>query len=305
MTTGKNDTIKQCREYTTNLFKRRSIIALCAGLLTIMLSFYGIIAGVNKTVAVMGKNAFTSFYFFTMISNTLAALSATFTVPYAVEGIRKKRFTLPGWISVMHYSATVSVTIVMLFTVFVMSWISPEDAFGDFNIVLHVFCPILILVSFFQTENEHIYSVKDQLLGVAPFFIYAIVYYIEAILIGEGNGGWQDIYGVKGFPRYRLSSALLLLSAVGISYLIRMLSNRLTNIRNKKMFSFWREDADPIEVRIEAYGLGVMIGLHGEKNNIQVPYDILEYLAEKYQLNVDNLTKPFMTGVLNGIKERK
>ena len=55
---------------------------------------------------------------------------------------------------------------------------------------------------------------------------------------------------------------------------------------------------------MEAYNLGVMIGLKGEKNNIQIPYDVLEYFAKKYGFNVDELTKPFMKGIMDGLKDR-
>lgn len=301
----KTNTIKQCSDHMTKLLQHRSVIALCAGFLTVMFSFYGIVSGINRTIVVMGKNGFVSFIFFTMISNTIAALSAAFTIPFAVEGIRKKRFTLPGWIAVMHYSATVSVAIILLFVLFVMSWISPYDAFGDFNLILHIFCPILILISFFQTESEYIYTLRDQLIGLAPFVIYMMVYFVEAILIGEENGGWQDIYRIQEFPLHWLSVTLLFFAAIGISFVLRWLSNHLTRIRTNQMFSFWKEDADPVELRIEAYGLGVMIGLKGEKNNIQIPYDILEHLAKMYQLPVNDLLKPFMNGLINGLNERK
>ena len=60
-----------------------------------------------------------------------------------------------------------------------------------------------------------------------------------------------------------------------------------------------------VEVRIEAYGLGRMAGLTGEKNSIQIPFDILELLAEKYRMNSDDLTRAFMVGLRNGLMERK
>ena len=37
----------------------------------------------------------------------------------------------------------------------------------------------------------------------------------------------------------------------------------------------WSEDLDPIEVRIEAYGLGRMASQYGEKDSVEIPYDIL------------------------------
>ena len=291
-------------DYVTNLMKRRSIIALCAGSLTVILSFYGIIAGVNRTNVVLGKNGFVSFIYFTMISNTLAMLSAAFTIPFAVDGIRKKRFTLPRWIALMHYSAAISVTVMLLCVICFISWVSPDDAFGGANIITHIFCPVLILISFFQTENEYIYTLKNQSLGMIPLCVYIIAYFIEVILIGEANGGWPDIYRVKEFLPYWLAIPMLFLFGLGISFMIRMISNSLTNIRRAKMFAFLKEDAKPEEVFSEAYSIGVMIGLKGEKNNIRIPYDILEYFAQKYMLNVDDLTKSFVDGIMNGLKER-
>ena len=292
-------------DYVTKLMKRRSIVALCAGVLTVIIAFYGIIAGVNKTNIDLGKNGFLSFIYFTMISNTLAMLSAAFTIPFAVEGIRKKRFTLPKWIALMHYSATISVTVMLLCVLSFISWVSPDDAFGGANIVTHIFCPVLILISFFQIENEYIYTLKNQSLGMVPLCLYIIAYFVEVILIGEANGGWPDIYHIKDFLPYYFAIPILFLFGLGISFAIRVLSNRLTDIRRARMFSLWKEDADSSEVCGEAYSLGVMIGLKGEKNNIQIPYDVLEYLAQKYELNVDELTKPFMKGIMDGLKDRE
>lgn len=137
-----------------------------------------------------------------------------------------------------------------------------------------------------------------------PLCVYIIAYFIEVILIGEANGGWPDIYRVQEFLPYWLAIPMLFLFGLGISFMIRMISNRLTNIRRAKMFTFLKEDAKPEEVFSEAYSIGVMIGLKGEKNNIRIPYDILEYFAEKYRLNVDDLTKFFVDGIMNGLKER-
>ena len=296
-------TIKQCRDHMINLMKRRSVIALCAGLLTLMLGFYGIIAGVNKMDVVVGKNGFLSFIYFTMIANTLAIVSAAFTIPFAVEGIRKKRFTLPKWIALMHYSAAVSVTVTLFCAICFISRVSPYDAFGGSNIVTHIFCPVLILISFFQTEHGFIYTVKHQLLGMTTLCLYMIASFVEVIVIGEENGGWPDIYHTKEYLPYWLAIPILLLCGLGISFIIRVISNRLTHIRQTKMFSLLKENADPVEIRIEAYALGVMIGSKGEKSNIQIPYDILEHLAEMYRLNVDDLSRPFMHGILNGLKE--
>jgi len=295
----------QNHEYLTAFFKRRSVIAFCSGILSLMLSFYGIIAGVNLTISVLGENGFASFNHFTMISNLFAALSVAFVFPYTVEGIRRKRFTLPRWVAVMHYLATTSIAIVMVFVLAFMSWLHPEGAFAGSNIVTHVFCPLLILISFFQMENGHRITWKDRLLGMVPFSVYLIVYYIEVVMIGKANGGWEDIYHIQEYASPAFAVPALLLLGFAVSTVIALISNALTRKRMEKMYQLWREDLEPVEVRIEAYGLGRMAGEYGEKNNIQIPCDILDYLARRYHLETEDLMKPFVKGFMIELQDRE
>ena len=291
------------REYLTVLLRRRSVIALCCGILTLMLSFYGIIAGVNKMIAVFHESGFSSFVYYTMLSNTLAALSVAFVFPFAVEGVRKKRFVLPKWVAVMHYIATNTIALTMVFVYAFISWVSPEDAFGGSNIVTHVFCPILILIFFFQIEGGHMFTWKDRLLAIVPFCLYTVIYLIEVVVIGEENGGWKDIYRIKEFLT-PLTAITILLLVFGVTIAIALISNHFTKKRMKRMFSLWSEELEPIEVRIEAYGLGLMAGQRSDKNGIQIPYDILTFLAKKYGMDPEDLMKPFMKGLMTELKER-
>ena len=41
----------QSREHMTHFMRRRSVVALCCGLLTLALAFYGVTSGVDKTVS--------------------------------------------------------------------------------------------------------------------------------------------------------------------------------------------------------------------------------------------------------------
>ena len=71
------------------------------------------------------------------------------------------------------------------------------------------------------------------------------------------------------------------------------------------MYLFWSDDLDPIEVRIEAFGMGRMAGQCSEKNNIQIPYDILKELAQKYNLETEDLIKPFVKGLMIELNEQE
>ena len=292
------------REHLTVLQRRRSIIALCCGILTLILSFYGIIAGVNRMTAVFHKNGFTSFTYYTMLSNAFAALSIAFVFPYTVEGIRKKRFSMPAWVAVVHFTATITITITMVFVLGFISWADPNEAFGGANLVTHVLCPPLILISFFQIESGYLFTWRDRLLGIIPFSLYLIVYAVEVMVIGEANGGWEDLYQIRKHLSPYLAIPLLLLLAFSVSVAVALLSNCFTKKRSEKIYRLWPEDPDPVEVRIEAYGFGRMAGLYGEENSIGIPYDILKELAERYHLKSEDLMKPFVKGLLIELDEK-
>ncbi len=286
------------REHLTVLLRRRSVIALCCVILTMILAFYSIVEGVNITNNVAHENGFMSFIYFTMISNVFAALSAAFVFPFAVEGIRQKRFILPKWAALIHFTATTSIAVTMIVVLAFISWTSPHDAFGGHNFVTHIVCPLLIIVSFFQIESGHLFTWKDRLFGIVLCSTYMIVYYIEVALIGEANGGWPDIYRLQEYvsPAFAIPASLLFF--FGVSTAVAFLSNRLTKKRNKKMFLLWKDDLDPVEVRIEAYGMGRMAAQYGEENNLQIPYDILISLAKRYDTDPEDLMRAFAKGLI-------
>ena len=299
----RGSTAQKNRDYMTRLFRYRSIIALVCCCLTLLLAFYGITAGVNRT-ADLGKNGFFAFAYFTMLANMFAAVAAAFVIPFAAEGVRNKRLILPGWVAVAHHLSATSIAIVMIFVLVFVSRVSPFDAFGESNIFLHVYCPVLILIAFFQTENGYIYTIRDRLIGCIPFFIYSLIYFVKVVLIGEANGGWPDLYRITEFMSPALAFPLMLLFAFGISSLVAVVSNWLTGKRAEKMYQYWNKDADPIDARIEAYGLGGMAAQYADENSLQIPLDILRQLERKCGLNQDDLVRPYIIGFLNERKER-
>ena len=73
----------QSREYMTALFRRHSMVALGCCLLSLTLAFIGVIISVS-TYAVESESGFYTFIYFTLISNTLAAITSTLIIPFAV-----------------------------------------------------------------------------------------------------------------------------------------------------------------------------------------------------------------------------
>ena len=294
---------KNSPHYLTVFFKWHSIVALACGIFTLILAFDGIISGVIRTVEVMRTNGFKSFIFFTMIANTLAACSVAFIIPYAIEGIQKRRFVIPKWIAIMHYISAVSISIMMMFVLAFISWASPYDAFGGINLIMHIICPILILISFFQIENRYIFTVKDSLIGCIPFFIYVIIYFIEVTIIGELNGGWPDIYHVQEYMSPAIAIPLLLIFGFSVSWLLAKLSNHFTRVRDKRMFKYWKKYTNQKEAINDAYSLGMMMSHINDKSSVIIPLDILEYISKKSNVNINELVTTYIKGLINSQKE--
>ena len=294
---------KQNQSYLTVFFRRHSVIALICGIFTLVLSFNGIISGVIRTIEVMKVDGFKTFIFYTMLANTLSACSIAFIIPYAVDGIQKRRFVLPKWVAIMHFLSVVSITIMMVFVLAFMSWISPYDAFGGKNIIMHIICPILILISFFQIENRYIFTIKDCLIGCVPFCIYIIVYFIEVSIIGETNGGWPDIYCIQDYLSPTFAIPLLLVLVFSVSWLLAIISNYFTKIRDKKMFKYWKNNINPKEAKNEAYRIGTMMSHIKDRNSIIVPLDIFEYISKKSNVNINELVTSYIKGLINSQKE--
>ena len=64
------------------------------------------------------------------------------------------------------------------------------------------------------------------MLSLIPVFIYAGVYYILAVLIGEENGGWNDFYGFATNVPVWIPAVLILPVTFGISAFLRYFHNR-------------------------------------------------------------------------------
>jgi hypothetical protein len=251
-----------------------------------------------------GFNALDMYKYFTENSNTLTAIAAAFIIPYAVDGIRKKRFTYPLWLARLHYAGTICTTLTMFFALTIISMYDPHLAFGDENLYLHFVCPIAILISFWFVESDRELTAQDSLICMIPFVIYVAVYICNVVFIGEENGGWRDLYKVVTFVSPAFSLPGMMLVAFGTATLVRLVYNKLTAIRRANLYAALSDDADPVEIRIEGYGLGRYVGVHEEEDSISLQVDVLRPLAEKYNISLDDMMRVYTRGVIDGLKDR-
>ena len=289
--------------YMISLYKWRSIVAFVACLVTL---FVSVLALFSNFVNYVKKDILGDLLrYFTINSNILVSLAAACIIPYTIEGIRKKRFSYPRWANLFHYSAVICTTLTMIFTLAFISWYNPILAFARHNFFLHIVSPIMILISFLLVESDNKLSTKDSIICLIPFFTYSLIYTIEVFIIGEENGGWADIYCLFSFIPISISAPAMFILAISVSLLIRYIYNLLSEKRKKQLKQYWPKDADPIEVKIEIYGLGRYMGLKEEINNVSLPMDIIEDMANYYSIKEDELIRSFIKGLVDGKNEKK
>lgn len=295
------------RRYMIDLQGRRSLVALIAGTFGFLFSFYGISIGLMNTyLELMNDSSYSLFHFFTVNSNVFSAVGSAFMIPYAIDGIRRKRFVLPKWISLFQFSGAFCLGLTMSFAIlFIFPTTGAYYAFGGANFWLHIVCPIMAIVLLFTVETDRNISLDEMILCMLPYFVYSLIYTINVVLIGEEHGGWKDIYMIAEFLKPTTSSALMYLYGFAVATVIRLSYNRIARIRLQKLMQGFDPDATPVEINIEVYGLGRYNGKHMDAENITIPIDIFNLLAGYYDMEVDKLTTIYNKGVIDGLKEKQ
>lgn len=288
------------RVHLVNLFKWRSGVALAACLITLVVSF-GAIGYSFITIPLEAVRGM--FKWFTVDSNLLTGLAAVMIIPFAAEGISRKRLTYPKWVQRIHYSGTICLTLTLIFACGFISWYDPVTAFGGVNLYLHILCPVMILVSFFMVESNYKLDRRDNLIALLPIAAYAVWYYYNVIVTGK----WDDHYNLNAYIPIQASAVLAFILSYLIGWLIRTMYNRLISWRERKRKLIWEEDIDPVSVRIEIYSLGFHAGLYEEKEDVSVPFDILEDVSRRFDIKLEDLARAYTKGAIDGMnsEERK
>ena len=282
--------------HLVNLFKWRSVVAFAACALTICLTLGSVVYGIINSPGELVK---TEFEWFTIDSNCFTAFAALMILPYAVEGMRKKRLFYPKWMLLCHFAGAICISITFVFVLCFISWYDPQLAFGRENIFLHIICPIAVMISFFMVESDYLIDRKDIPVCLIPFAAYSVLYVYNVAI----TGNWEDHYMLNTFVPAYVSLPLMYILVFAIASVLRRMHNKLVAYRDRKLKLIWDEELDPVTVRIEIYSLGIHAGMKQDKQDISIPYDILEQISEKFAIRIEDLINAYSKGVIEGIKE--
>ena len=160
-----------------------------------------------------------TFCMFTVNSNILAGISSFAIIPYAIDGLRKKEYTLPNWVVVFMMTGAVAVALTFLVSLFILSPVKGFVLiFTGSRFFLHGVCPILNIIAFCVFVTSHKVSVKQTFFSLIPVAIYAIVYFIMVVVITEKRGGWSDFYGFATRIPFWIPAILIPLSLTWVPH---------------------------------------------------------------------------------------
>lgn len=293
--------MKNNKKYLIALEETRSIIALAASIIIFVCTLGAVFYMLSREL----ENPNPTLAFFTVISNLLSATGAAFMFPYAVEGIRKKRFVLPRWLVRFQYSGATCVAITMITAIAIIMPTQGISKMMGANFWLHLITPLCTVILFQCVETGVELTAKDMLVALTPFWCYMAVYTIMVVVIGKENGGWADFYKTTAFWPAWVSMLLMFLIGLGVAALMRLIHNKRAKQSRLRIARSWSEDLSPMHIRVEAFGLGRYIGAHCTIEELTVPLDILAMMSEKYDIPLEDLTKAYVKGAIDAINERR
>lgn len=181
-------------------FRIAYILNLCLALLEVLAPIWmssGLVGGVLTT------SGAEMFKFFTIDSNVLMGVIALLTALQLRQVIRGQREDLSTACYVWYLAGTVGVTLTMLVTVFFLEpTMAPQFGlfalFAGSNFLLHLFNPLLAIVTFTVFEKTRKIPFRHTLTGIVPMVLYA-VFYVANCMRHAVNGMVDIAYDWYGF----------------------------------------------------------------------------------------------------------
>ena len=168
------------------------------------------------------------FRFYTYNSNILSAAASLIILIYELFSLSNGAAALPEWAVLLRLVATTSVAVTFLTVVFFLAPVMgvkamyTKDAF-----YMHLVGPVLAVIQFVFVENSFNISFPLSLLGVSTVIIYAVIYLIKVVKIGEDNGGWPDFYFFNQNGRWPISFTAMIAAGTIISLALSWAHNRI------------------------------------------------------------------------------
>ena len=195
-----------------------------------------------------------------------------FCIPYTIDCLRTDSYQLPDWVVVLMHVSVTAVSLTFLVSLCILAPVKGFVLiFTGSRFFLHGVCPILSILTFCCFIRSHLIRFRESFLSLIPVAVYAAVYLVMVVFIGEDNGGWNDFYGFATRIPVWVSLTTILPLTYGIAALLRLGHDACCRRQRKKDAVLCRETYGNADLR-----------------------EVLEKMARsrKKELNAENVTIP-------------
>ena len=262
--------------------RKECILALVSACIVVLCTSIGVVMNLttlyDENFDHMGIR---TFCMFTVNSNILMGASMALVFPYSLDGLRKHNFHLPRWVVDMVYAGVTAVALTFLISLCVLAPVKGFVLiFTGSRFFLHGLCPILAIVAFCFFISEQRIRFRDTLFALVPVLIYAVLYYVMVVVLGEDRGGWNDFYGFAT----RLPVWIPMVSIMPLTFLIatviRIFHNRTFDKRRQEEAAYFSEIFAHADIREIVAAMARFHRESGKGRDIVVPGRVIAIMVE-------------------------
>ena len=265
---------------------------LCA-LISASIVVLGVCIGVTMNLTTLYDENFDhmglqTFCMFTVNSNILTALAMMLCIPYTVDGLRTGYYHLPDWVVILMHMAVTAISLNFLISLCILA---PVKGFaliyGGSRFFLHGVCPVLAILTFCCFICSHLIRLKESFLSLIPVFIYAVLYFIMVVVIGEEHGGWNDFYGFATRLPVWIPAVVIMPLTFGLATLLRLAHNKTCLNRRAKDAELYREAYSGKDLREVIAEMARSRRTEMKTKSIVVPSQVIGYMIENTGSDLD------------------
>ncbi|MCR5808352.1 MAG: hypothetical protein K6G56_02190 [Clostridiales bacterium] len=229
-----------------------------------------------------------TFCMFTVDSNILAGLTMLLCIPYTIDGLRTGYYHLPDWIVVLMHIAVTAVSLTFLVSLCILAPVKGFVLiFTGSRFFLHGVCPVLSIVTFCCFIKSHLIRLKESFLALIPVFIYAMVYLVMVVFIGEDKGGWNDFYGFATRIPIWISLIAILPLTYGIAALLRLGHDKCCSLQRKRDAALCRKAYSGADMTEVVENMARSHKKEMKTDNLVIPTQIIRHMIENTGAGLD------------------
>ena len=229
-----------------------------------------------------------TFCMFTVDSNILMGLTMMLCIPYTIDGLRSGYYHLPDWGVVLMHIAVTAVSLTFLVSLCILAPVKGfRLIFTGSRFFLHGVCPVLSIIAFCCFINSHLVRLWESPLALIPVGIYAVVYLVMVVFIGEEHGGWNDFYGFATRIPLWISLVSILPLTFGIATLLRLGHNACCNYRRKQDAEIYRATYTGVDLWQVIEEMARAAKENAGTKSYVIPTQMIRYMIQNSGSDVD------------------